>query len=220
MRRLIVTSLVLSALTSAGAARSSRIEFSYDERTDEQCSSVQSQPIKSDWAAELRSRLPEFQALWESVGPTMTDAVATITKKPFAPAGPVHLTLCDTPSNSLVDVTVNMRHALRSFTSTPVPLRYKVDTTFHETLHAFVSHNTPARSMLLSANSSESSCVRNHLHLLALQKAVLLFIGDTRSLEQVIAIDSQLPSGCYKRAWELVNTTPDTYKRYVAELSE
>ncbi len=149
----------------------------------------------------------------------MIQAVTTLTKKAFAAPTTVHLTLCDVPSNAFFGVTVNMRYALRSFTSSPVPLRYKVDTVFHEALHEFVLRNTPRGSALLEANTAESFCVRNHLHLLALQKAVLLSIGDTSSLEQVIAIDSQLPSGCYKRAWSLVNAEPQTYLQYVEELA-
>jgi len=83
-----------------------------------------------------------------------------------------------------------------------------------------VSRNTPRPSPLLAQHSSEPRCVRNHLHLLALQKATLLHTKDSAALEQVVALDSQLPSGCYKRAWLLVNATPGTYLRYVEELSQ
>ena len=112
-----------------------------------------------------------------------------------------------------------MRYALHSFTASPVPLRYKMDTVFHEMLHEFVGRNAPQTSAMLEAHSSESLCVRNHLHLLALQKAVLVTTGDATALEQVIAIDSSLPSGCYKRAWALVNDTASTYQSFVAELA-
>jgi hypothetical protein len=132
---------------------------------------------------------------------------------------PVRLTLCDTPSQSFNGPSVNMRFALRSFTAKPVPLRYKVDTAFHESLHAFITKYTPSDSALLAARKSESPCVLNHLHLLALQKAVLLSLGDAAALEQVIAIDSTLPSGCNKRAWAIVNEADGAYKAYVAELA-
>jgi hypothetical protein len=60
--------------------------------------------------------------------------------------------------------------------------------------------------------------VRSHLHLLALQKAVLLELGQRDELRTVVATDSQLPSGCYRRAWALVNASDTEYSRYVAEL--
>jgi len=100
-----------------------------------------------------------------------------------------------------------------------VPLRYKSDTAFHQELHPFVDANVPAKSDLLLAHASEPECVRNHLHLLALQKAVLLRLNDSASLAQLVAIDRQLPSGCYKRAWAWVDATPSTYLQYVAELA-
>jgi hypothetical protein len=210
---------LLAASAAVAAQPAPRIEFNYDRQADEQCTSAQRTPIKLEWSRELRERLSEFSSLWESTGPAMVGAVTTLTKKPFLPPPTVRLTLCDVPSNSFDGVTVNMRYALRSFTATPVPLRYKVDTVFHEALHEFVARNMPRHTALLSEHSSEPPCVRNHLHLLALQKAVLLSTKDAASLEQVIRIDGQLPSGCYKRAWSLVNAGPDAYLQYVAELS-
>ena len=193
------------------------VDFLYERPGSESC---MGKPVAPEWDREMRERLPEFVALWKASGPGMTMAVERITGKPFAPSRKVTLTLCEIPSNSLFGVTVNMRYALRSFTASPVPLRYKLDTVFHEMLHEFVGRTTPQTSTLLASHSSETHCVRNHLHLLALQKAVLVRTADTAALEQVIAIDGLLPSGCYKRAWALVNDTPSTYQLFVAELAQ
>lgn len=59
----------------------------------------------------------------------------------------------------------------------------------------------------------------DHLHLLSLQKAVMLDLKEPDQLKEVIAIDSLLPGGYYKRAWEIVNATDTTYLEYVAEVS-
>jgi hypothetical protein len=40
------------------------------------------------------------------------------------------------------------------------------------------------------------------------------------ALTEVISNDSQLPSGCYRRAWTLVNATENTYLEYVRELAQ
>jgi len=52
-----------------------------------------------------------------------------------------------------------------------------------------------------------------------LQKAVLLRLNEPDALKEVIAVDSVLPGGYYKRAWELVNATNTEYLKYVAELN-
>ncbi len=198
-------------------AASNSIELVYRERSDERCSG---EAIKPEWVAELQSQLPEFRATWEAVGPSMLATVTALTGKSVEPLPrQVSLTLCNSPSQAIFGLSVNMRYVLRSFSPEPVPLRYKADIVFHELLHEFVSRHTPSSSALLLLHKSESRCVRNHLHLLALQKAVLLSLGHAEALAQVVSIDSQLPSGCYKRAWVLVNESENGYKQYVAELA-
>ena len=74
-------------------------------------------------------------------------------------------------------------------------------------------------SLLLERNKAEPERTRNHPHLLALQKAVLLKLNETEALKNVVAIDSQLPGGYYERAWKIVNANKDEYLKYVAAVS-
>jgi hypothetical protein len=221
MTRTAALACVLFLMTPINAAQSATFAVIYDESRDQACGAARGYAIKDGWVRELKAILPPFQELWKNKAPALFDAAAALTRRQTEPfVAPVTLTLCDTPSQSFSGPSVNMRFALRSFTAQPVPLRYKADTAFHESLHAFTSRHVPRESKLLAQHRSESACVLNHLHLLALQKAVLLAVGDAVALEQVVAIDSLLPSGCYKRAWSLVNETSDAYKTYVAELAE
>lgn len=192
----------------------------YSPMMDTACSLVRGGAIKEEWKKELVSRKAQFEALWAGVGPQLMGAAEAITGRSFPSEHlTARLTLCDLPSQSIIGISVNMRYALTSFTHTPVPLRYKVDTLFHEILHVYLASHPIEGSALLDERSSESGCVRNHLHLLALQKAVLLKLHQTDALNDVISIDGQLPGGCYKRAWALVNATDTEYLRYVAELA-
>ena len=216
MRRALIQALLIVAAPLSASQQSAEATFVFDERAPETCLTG---TIKPEWHREMVDRLPEFVSMWRDNGPRMIQAVHKITGKDFKPQSKVTLTLCSTPSNSFFGLTVNMRYALRSFTSSPVPLRYKVDTVFHEMLHEFILRATPSSSSVLSVHASESVCVRNHLHLLALQKAVLMEIGEANALEQVVALDSQLPSGCYKRAWAMVNA-PSVYKDVLNELAQ
>jgi hypothetical protein len=219
MRRVAALACWLCLLAPAGAAGPATLEVLYAEADDRACARSRGYDIKDEWVRELNQVLPEFRNLWNARGVAMFAAAASLTHRPIdRQIETVRLTLCDTPSQSFSGPIVNMRFALRSFTASPVPLRYKVDIAFHESLHRFVAEFAPRDSRLLASHRSESACVLNHLHLLALQKAVLLAVGDAAPLEQLVSIDSQLPSGCYKRAWTLVNETDSTYKRYVDEL--
>jgi hypothetical protein len=192
----------------------------YSPSLDSACSLVRGGVIKEEWKEELAARKGEFENLWTNIGPKLIEATESITGKPF-PAEPItaRLTLCNLPSQAIIGVSVNMRYVLESFVSPPLPMRYKVDTLFHELLHVFISSHPVLGSTLLTEHASESACTRNHLHLFALQKAVLLRLQEHETLQQVITIDGQLPDACYKRAWALLNESDSAYLKYVAELA-
>jgi len=212
---------VLWASVCSSQANLPHVKVKYDPSEDASCSNGS---IKEEWKAELLSREPEFIRLWEAEGPRLVAATESISGKDFPSQEiPVRLTLCSLPSESFPEtgrVTINMRYALKSFTLEPVSLRYKVNTLFHELLHIFLQRHPIANSALLKEHASEDERVRDHLHLLALQKAVLLKLNQADALKEVIAVDSMLPGGYYKRGWELVNATDTEYSKYITELSK
>lgn len=225
--RLIRNAFLFVALLGFGCSPQAtlpRIKVEYSPSEDVACSLPPGSSIKEEWKVELLSRQPEFVKIWQSEGPKLLAATEAISGRGF----PLHeitarLTLCNAPSESFPGtdrVTINMRYALRSFTPEPVSMRYKVDTLFHELLHIFLSRHPIENSTLLKEHAAEDERVRDHLHLLALQKAVLLQLSEPDALKDVIAVDGALPGGYYRRAWELVNVTDKEYLKYVAELSQ
>jgi hypothetical protein len=213
---------LLATVLAASAAQASppQVIISYNPAMDSVCAWLKGSAIKDSWKAELSSRQAEFEQLWISSGPKMMDAVESITGKTFSSrSATVRLTLCDIPSESFIGIVINMRYALQSFTPKPVPMRYKVNTLFHELLHTFLVDHPVANSELLKDFSTEPERVRNHLHLFALEKAVFLQLDEHQALQELVAIDSQLPGGFYKRAWEIVNASDSEYLKYIAEVS-
>lgn len=218
-RLLTVSAVLLMACAPRAGSTSPSVEIRYSRLWDATCSSVRGPRIRKAWADELSVRLPEFVRLWNVSGPRSLTLASSLIGKPFPKSSfQARLTLCNVPSNSRIGTMVNMRHALMSFSHSAVPLRYKTNVLFHEVLHDLIGANPPRDSPLLRAHAMEDSRVRSHLHLLALQKAVLLKMGRRSELEEVMKFDSQLPGGYYRRAWELVNETDATYLGYVAEL--
>jgi hypothetical protein len=224
--RVVLNTFLLVTLLGFGCSSQAtllRVKVDYNPTEDLACSLPTGSSIKEEWKAELLSREPEFLRIWEAQGPRFLAATETISGKKFPSQEIIaRLTLCNSPSESFPEtgrVTINMRFALKSFTPEPVSMRYKVDTLFHELLHIFLNRHPIENSVLLNEYVTEDERVRDHLHLLALQKAVLLRLNEPDALKEVIAVDSVLPGGYYKRAWELVNATDTEYLKYVAELS-
>jgi hypothetical protein len=204
-----------------GHAAVPKIKLEYSPTLDSICALVIGSRINQVWERDLAARKPELEALWERIGPALLSSAEGITGEAF-PAGEqtVRLTLCELPSQSFVGVSVNMRYALSSFTQESVPLRYKADTIFHELLHTLLAKHQLKNSQLLKAYANEPKRTREHLHLFALQKAVLLNTNAVMELADVVRIDSQLPGGFYKRAWEIINATDTEYLKYVAEITK
>jgi hypothetical protein len=122
------------------------------------------------------------------------------------------------PSSSMFGPVVNARHALASFTERPVSMHYKAIVAAHELLHGALAGANLSDSALLAAHARERPRVRDHLHLFALLKAAMIGLGREDALDEVRRVDRGLPDGAYRRAWELVDATPDRYRAYVAEV--
>lgn len=219
MNRFFLIFAVLALCACQTHSGKPTITVIYSPTLDSACTLVRGGAIKEQWETEMASRKSEFESLWIANELKLIDAAEAITGKSF-PSGQfdARLTLCNVPSQSIFGISVNMRYALKSFTPTPVPMRYKVDTLFHELLHVFIAAHPVKDSSLLKLHVSEPERTRDHLHLLALQKSVLIRLNELEALENVIAVDSQLPDGYYKRAWEIVNATDKKYLEYVAEI--
>jgi hypothetical protein len=214
---------VLACLASPSRAGPPNTEIEYSPDRDLTCSLFSGGAIKDEWKTELASRQSEFASLWKSGAQRFIEATEAISGKDFPPQKiTVRLTLCNSPSESspgIDEISVNMRYALKSFAPKPVSMRYKVEVGFHELLHIFFFKHPVNNSVLLREHAGEPERVRRHLHLLALQKAVLLKLKEPAILREVIAVDSELPGGYYKRAWEIVNATDGEYLKYAAEVA-
>ena len=177
MGRPVGRALLVAALLGVAApawATPPRVKVEYSPRQDLLCSVLPGSSIKEEWKAELLSRQADFLQLWEREGPGLIAAAEKISGRRFpSPDVVARLTLCNSPSESFPhanQVTLNMRHALASFSPRPVTLRYKAHTLFHELLHIHLFRRPMESSPLLQAHAAEHQRVRGHLHLLALKR--------------------------------------------------
>jgi hypothetical protein len=224
MKLTSILGLSLLALSSGGTvwATPPKVRITYDAAQDSACAEKDHYVIEKQWKDELEQDLPHIRELWDGVGPKLLATTEELTGKEFSTGeADVRLTLCNVPSESTgTDININMRYALHSFTNDPVPLRYKVSIFYHELLHGFIDRNLPRQSRLLAEYAAEPERVRDHLHLLALEKAVYLHLGLKEHLAEIIRVDGELPNGYYKRAWAIVNADDTTYLKFMAELKQ
>lgn len=110
---------------------------------------------------------------------------------------------------------INVRKYLPSVTNR-APDWLFVETLFHELMHTYVQP-VNAVSALRKKYADESPICLNHLHVMALEKFVLLKLGKTEELKRIGADYQSTHPPPYKRAWEIVNTI-EGYQRFINEL--
>lgn len=171
---------------------------------DRACSSFLA---KNDVTPELISAAaaakPRLEAEWVRHG---TRYVATALEEIGAPY-PYRdivavLTVCSVPTMS-TPLLVNIRRYLPG-AERPSPDEEFSETLFHELMHHY-THGLSANSPLTNKYAAESLLVRNHLHVIALEKMVLSKLGETKELAAVEDKYRNAPRPDYKRAWEIVS---------------
>lgn len=214
----LLASLCLAIPASAPNAAPIEVAIFHSRAFDAACSLLRGYAIDPGWRDQLEAMLPDLREAWSREGRPILDRVFQLTGKALHGRHNVQLTLCDIPSSSRLGTIVNMRHALPAFTDDPVPLRYKAAIISHELLHRLLAGLDLSRGRMLAAHAREPWAVRSHLHLFALVKAALLELGRPDVLEELERIDSRLPEAGYRRAWEIVNASPNAYLFYVEEV--
>ena len=198
-------------------AASFNVKLSPSVIFDTVCAKETGYKINKSWKDELNTRLPALQAHWNKEGSKLLETTEKIIGKPFDIRNyRVALTLCSFPSMS-DPLLVNMRYSLKSFTANPLSSAVSVSIIYHEILHPYVASLIPKNSALLRKYSHESPTVKEHLHLLALMKAVYLALGQKKQLDAIIIKDNSLPNPSYKRTWEIINGK-EGYRSFINEL--
>lgn len=163
---------------------------------------------------ETVRRRSEFQQEWDRYGTRYLTAAMQEIRLPY-PYREVQVTLTICPIPSMGDpLVVNVRSYL-SKAQHPSPAWRFAFTVFHELMHTYVRPVT-STSDLRKKYSSEPLQIVNHLHVLALEKLVLVKLQQLDKLRELDDFYRMRASGPYRRAWEIV--TSESHDAFVREL--
>ncbi|MDJ1496156.1 hypothetical protein QNI19_24680 [Cytophagaceae bacterium DM2B3-1] len=222
MHKIILSAcLVLSALTLAKSQSNSvqtpviyLIYLKNGGPFDKECGLSMNKPVKQEDADEILRRLNEFQKLWDTEGPVYLKTALNEIRLPFPyKEMQATLTACDFTAMSS-PLIIPMKNFLSS-AEKPRPLWAFPEILFHEIMHTY-TRSVYEVSAMRQKYASEPAVVLNHLHVMALEKMVLLKMNKT---EIYSWLDNRYRNGIpeYKRAWEIVNDI-EGYEAFIKEL--
>jgi hypothetical protein len=185
---------------------------------DVNCGELLKTTVDPDAVTEVVRRAPEMQALWNRDGPGYLSATLTEIGLPF-PFKEVQavLTVCPGVRSMSAPLMINVR---RFLTSAPVrdPDWLLAETVYHELMHTYV-RPVNGGSALRKKYGADAPVVLNHLHVMALEKFVLLKLGKSEELKRVGLDYQTLLPPPYKRAWTIVNEI-EGHEPFVNELKQ
>ena len=209
--------LLVCAVLDARAAQLPRVDIlypPYGSILDRNCASIAKNPKATPELIQAAVKLrPALIAQWNDRGTRYLRTALDEIGAPF-PYGEmqVALSVCGVGTMS-VPLIVDVRQYLPG-AERPAPIDDFSEKVFHELMHHYAS-SLNQQSAMRKKYSSETPVVVNHLHVMALEKFVLIRLGDESELE-LLDKEYRTEHGAYTRAWEIVNS--EGYDRFIQEL--
>lgn len=207
------------------APQAPKLFFEYSWLYDENCSNTPDRKIDPAWSKEAQAKTGEFTKAWNRSGPTLYGKLFEAFGKGFSRKEmTATLSVCPTHSYSN-PLVLNINKYLVSYTDQSA--NFKGQTVeigdsfaalvFHELLHTWVGENVGSSTPLLEKYKNEDPVVRNHLHVMALQKFVYVELGRKDLLKMLNKQYTTMPSADYRRAWAIVDQI-EGYEKFIAEV--
>jgi hypothetical protein len=185
---------------------------------DRSCGGWLKTKVSTESIREAARRAPEFQALWDREGPTYLSATFAEIGLPFPyKEMQAALTVCPGIPSMSLPLMVSVTRFLPS-SSTRDPDSRFVEIVYHELMHTY-TREVNAISALRKKYADEELVVLAHLHVMALEKFVLLKLGRAEELKRVGDDYQTRFGGPYKRAWVIVNEI-EGHEAFVKELKQ
>ena len=216
--RIAIVALLSFVYTLAHAAQLPRVDILYPpggSLLDRLCETEFKVPVDDATLKFAVQQRADLQKRWDVEGPAYMRAAIDEIGLPF-PYREMQatLTVC-LPASTSVPLVIDVTPFLAS-AAKPAPSWEFTEIVFHELMHNYV---TPvfATSALMKKYSDEPATTKYHLHVMAIEKMVLLKLSWRDRLETIDHDYRNGPDSRYKRAWEIVNDI-EGYQRFIDEL--
>lgn len=201
-----ISILFISSLTLASEPAAPKLFFKYSWLYDQNCAVTEERKIDPAWASEALEKTQNFNDIWEKNGPIFFGKVFEVFGFGFSRKElTATLSVCPAPSYSN-PLVLNVTRFLKSYMQDK-PVRSDdsfADLVFHELLHTWVSENINFPTPLYIKYQNEERVVRNHLHLMALQKYIYTALNRDDLVKMIDRQYSNMPVPAYNRAWKIV----------------
>lgn len=199
------------------------VTIEYSELFDRAYAQAAKEPATEDAMQELKRRVPELRSAWESGGAIRLQETVKLVGQPFL----FHETVATVVANRLPSMSspliINGRPYLNATgnKSAVTPTVVFVQVVFHEVLHRYVrdliATRPKATTPLLEKYSKETTHVRNHLHVAAIEILVARRLKREDEYREYLKFEASLATAAgLARAKEIVRR--EGPEQFIADL--
>ena len=188
---------------------------------DTNCGELLKTTVSRTTIEEAVRRTPELQALWDREGPVYLATTFTEIGLPFPyKEMQAALTVCPGVISMSAPLFISAGRYLPS-SKTRYPDWHFVETLYHELMHTYI-RRVRDTSALRRKYATEAPVTLNHLHVMALEKMVLLKMGKVDELKRIGTDYRTTFPAAYKRAWEIVDAIegPEPFVNELKKLAQ
>lgn len=158
---------------------------------------------------QIHEELQECKTAWEQEGPILFNEVFTVFHRGFLTQHITAVLFFGTTAgyagNGALVLGLSFLQTAETWHNSISPKEYFKWLLFHELLHTWLDDNLGSnQTELLKKYQDETSEVREHIHLMAIQKMVYLKLKRLDLVEFCDQCYRRNPDG-YRRSWEIVN---------------
>lgn len=193
-----------------------KLFFSYSWLFDR---SVCDKPVDESWVNEAVAKTPYFTKIWDDSAPSLFSTLFSKFKGRFSRKElTATLSVCPKFISFSDPLAIKVTWYLKSYMQEkPVASDAAfVQTVSHELLHTWVGENL-GESKLLEKYKSESSVVKNHMHLMALEQFTYTASGRDDLLKRIQTFYPERQDD-YARSWEIVQL--EGYQKFLDEFQQ
>ena len=209
MKNTILIYALLAGISAHAELKAPTLYFSYSYLYDSICGQAPGRTVDEAWSQETDEKTSQFESWWLAEEPALTGKLFEIYGKGFK-RKELTATLSACPGSSSTSdplvLVVNryLKTYMPKFPAETQGFKF-ADQVFHELLHNWLEENLVRPTPLLEKYKDEAQIVKNHLHLMAMQKEVYLSLKRDDLLNWLEIQYSRGSDPGYRRAWDIVN---------------
>lgn len=191
-----------------------KIHFEYSTIFDQHISELMGTTLDEKVVLQVEKMIPRLNEEWQKQGDILLSTASELSEFRFNQSEMKCIVTVSEFVSMSHPLIVNVKKYLDRSN-----IDFLMEVVFHELLHVLLTDNWKVwPTELLKKHSNQDRTIESHLHLMSLERATHIKLGNHRRLEE-ISLWYEMIGGSYIKSWIIVNEN-ENFLNFVSELKD